>query len=96
VIRGRVSFEEGLPPAVVAAADATVALGGGVVRHARGRVLLEVRFCRPAGYALELLTGLRGCLCAGPDEWVWTPDRANDVALGHAPFSELLQLRRAS
>lgn len=89
-------FDEGLPPAVVAAADATVALGGGVVRHSSGRVLREVRFCRPAGYALELLAGLRGCVCVAPDEWVWAPDRSTDRVLEHAPFSELLHLRRAS
>jgi len=92
----RVGFDHGLPPSVIAAADATVALGGGVTKHTSGRTLVEVRFSRPQGYALELLTGLRGALCVEPDEWLWTPDRTNDVALSREPFSELNALRRAS
>ena len=83
------SFEDGLPAAVVRAADATIYSGGSVTKttDAATRRVTGVHFCRPAGPALEALAGLRGAVCAGPDEWVWTPDPTDDVALDGRPFS---------
>ena len=93
------SFEDGLPAAVVRAADATIYSGGSVTKttDSSARRVISVRFCRPAGPALEALAGLRGAVCAGPDEWVWTPDPTDDVALDGRPYSNnLYQLPRAS
>ena len=93
------SFEDGLPAAVVRAADATIYSGGSVTKttDAATRRVTGVHFCRPAGPALEALAGLRGAVCAGPDEWVWTPDPTDDVALEGRPYSNnLYQLPRAS
>ena len=93
------SFEDGLPAAVVRAADATLASGGAATKttDSATRRVISVRFDRPAGPALEALAGLRGAVCAGPDEWVWTPDPTDDVALDGRPYSNnLYLLTRAS
>ena len=77
------SFEDGLPAAVVRAADATLASGGAATKttDSATRRVISVRFDRPAG----------------PDEWVWTPDPTDDVALDGRPYSNnLYQLPRAS
>lgn len=95
--RSRPSFEGGLPAPVVRAVDATVFAGGGVTKHSVGGRVLRVHFCRPAGPALEALAGLRDAVCVGPDEWVWTPDPTDDVALEGRPYANnLYPLPRAS
>lgn len=97
--RSRPSFEDGLPREVVRAADATVYSGGSVTKttDSATRRVTSVHFCRPASAALEALAGLRGAVCAGPDEWVWSPDPTDDVALEGRPYSNnLYQLPRAS
>lgn len=92
--RSRPSFEDGLPREVVRAVDETIYSGGSVTKTTdpRTRRVTGVHFCRPAGPALEALAGLRGAICAGPDEWVWTPDPSDDVALEGRPYANNLYL----
>lgn len=90
--RSRPSFEDGLPADVIRAADATVYSGGGVTKHSANGRVLSVRFSRPAGPAIEALAGLRGAVCAGPDEWTWAPDPTTDVALEGRPYANNLYL----
>jgi len=97
--RTRETFDVGLPREVVRAVDATIYSGGGVTKttDSATRRVTNVHFCRPSGPALEALAGLRNAVCAGPDEWVWTPDPTDDVALDGRPYSNnLYLLTRAS